>query len=304
MSANRADTYLLYGDTGTGKTAQIGELAKWEFARTGRITRLISADSGWDPIEHLIGPGGCIQAYDMQYVPNPFAVITKLSEGEWPIVKDGKPVMVRSSPGELAKIGQYAIEGITTLAEILLANHASNARQLSQDVAYKYRDRVDEEVNGKVQSTEITFANVAMSHYGDVQNRVLYDIVPRFAALPVDRVIWTGHEARGDDQTSGIKKSILGPGTAGTAAVGRTVRKFGETFHLVKVEGRGGGIERRAYYEDHPDDTLKAKLWPANTRVSLEEVAGLHKKFQGGFVPLTPEAGLNKYFDYKYGEKK
>lgn len=305
----RADTYLIYGDTGSGKTAQIGELSKWEFSRTGRLTRLISADSGWGPIEHLIispdNPNGIIEAWDIQYVRNPFAVTTKLSEGEWPVRMDDKVglVMKTTAPEHWAKIGQYAIEGISTVSDLLLATHSRNKTKLSQDVAYQYEEKVAEELDGKVSEVKQSYANVAMSHYGDVQNRVLLDLVPRFASLKVSRVIWTGHEAKGDDQVTGIKKSVLGPATAGTAAVGRTVKKFGDTLHLTKMVVNGK-LERRAYYEDHADEDLPKKLWPTNTRVKLEDTLALAKKFPGGFIPLTAEKGLREYFDFKYGERK
>lgn len=316
----RSDTYLLYGDTGSGKTAQIGELAIWEWEKTGKITRLISADSGWGPIEHLIispdNPpplawisgakyigGGIIEAWDIQYVKNPFAVTTKLSEGEWPVRNDLTKglVLKATSPEHWATIGQYAVEGISTVSELLLATHSRKQTKLSQDVSYQYTEKVAHEVDGKVIDEALTYANVAMSHYGDVQNRVLLDLVPKFAALNVARVIWTGHEAKGDDQVTGVKKSVLGPATAGTAAVGRTVKKFGDSLHLVKTVEKGK-LERRAYYQDHPDEDLPKKLWPTNTRVKLADVAALEKKFPGGFIPLTPEKGLKDYFDFKYSK--
>src|SRR5271157_115049 len=98
----RASTILMYGDSGTGKTSQIGEIAKWHHARTGRITRLISADSGWDPLMDLIitphNPSGIIEAWNIAYVQNPLPVLIKLSEGYWPIVSDDGLGLVLKDP--------------------------------------------------------------------------------------------------------------------------------------------------------------------------------------------------------------
>lgn len=68
------ETFLWYGDTGSGKTSQIGEVIQWEYDRSQHITRLISADSGWDPIEPLI-TAGLVEAWGIQYLltPSPYS---------------------------------------------------------------------------------------------------------------------------------------------------------------------------------------------------------------------------------------
>src|SRR5258708_6969322 len=136
--AERPDTLLLYSDTGAGKTVQIGEMAKWEYARSGAITRLISADSGWDPIEDLVAtpdkpfgtptPSGpvCIEAWNIQYLLNPFPVLIKLSEGAWPRADATAKRLVMTTPrlqnGRMLAsdgktlVGQVAVEGLSTLS--------------------------------------------------------------------------------------------------------------------------------------------------------------------------------------------
>src|SRR6266566_2598144 len=52
------NTMVLYGPTGSRKTSQIGEFAKYIYEKTGKITRLVSTDGGgWAPIQDLINAG-------------------------------------------------------------------------------------------------------------------------------------------------------------------------------------------------------------------------------------------------------
>ena len=53
-----ARTGLIYGESGTFKTTQIGTLARYIYRRTGKPIRLISADlGGWGPIQQEIDAG-------------------------------------------------------------------------------------------------------------------------------------------------------------------------------------------------------------------------------------------------------
>lgn len=109
----KASSMLLYSQTGAGKTSQLGEIAQWIWKRYGQATRLLSADSTWDPIESMVArdgwplgkeyvefPGGpirhvCIEAWNLgvlnaltdasnaPYDPRP--VIAKLADGFWPV---------------------------------------------------------------------------------------------------------------------------------------------------------------------------------------------------------------------------
>ena len=332
--AERPDTLLMYGDTGVGKSAQIGELAKWEFARTGRITRLISADSGWDCIEDLVAsaahpfgspsPSGpvCIEAWNIQYLLNPFPVIVKLSEGAWPKIDQagrkvtlGSPVLVGgrliSSDGK-TEVGQCAVEGLSTISAMLMQDHIRNLRKIAEDIVGDFTGSVEmQDPSGRLTTETLKFGKSGRAHYGHIQDFVLLDLVPRFATLPVSRVIWTAHEAKGTDDITGIKDSVLGPATIGKAAVARTAMKFGDTFHLVTLQssapsigGKPGQVstEYRAYYERHPDQDLTRMYWPAKLSLPLDRVDALRQEFPGGFVPLTiHNGGMDRFLDFKLG---
>jgi hypothetical protein len=333
--SERADSLLLYGDTGSSKTVQIGELAKWEFARSGRVTRLLSADSGWDPVEDLVvrpdhpfgtmTPSGpvSIEAWNISYLLHPFPVLIKLSEGasaprmdpagtkslvNAPKFKDGR---LLSDDGS-REVGQVAVEGLSTLSGMLMQDHIRTLRKIAEDIVGDFADRVGSVgMDGKLIEQEFKFGKSGRAHYGHVQDFVLLDLVPRFATLPVGRVIWTAHEAKGTDDVTGIKDSVLGPATIGKAAVARTAMKFGDTFHLVTVTSAAPDpktrqnnlvTEFRAYYQNHPDEVLNRMLWPAKLSLPLDRVEELKKRFPGGFVPLGLKDGINRYMEFKLGE--
>ncbi len=310
----RADSYLFYGDTGVGKTVQLGEIARWLHARTGKITRLISADSGWDPVQPLIDEG-IITPFNIQYHPSPFPLLAKLSEGYWPEqTTSGKVVLTAPTSAIWDRVGMLAIEGLSTISEMLIQDHIRNARKIGQDIVGEFTQGV--ETGTGMES--VKFGKSAPSHFGHVQDYVLLDLVPKFAALPVDLVVWTGHETRGDDKDMGDmgKGKALGPATVGKATVKRTGKKFGDTFHFLKLStprrekgklvlDESGKPQQellyRAYYEDHPDEDLTQLLWPAKLSFPLERVAALHRLFPGGYVPLTLEkGGMTRYFEFKY----
>lgn len=336
--AERPDSMLLYSDTGAGKTCQIGELAKWEFARSGRITRLISADSGWDPIEELVAtpdkpfgtitPSGpvCVEAWNIQYLLNPFPVLIKLSEGAWPRPDATGTKLVLTAPrtqdGRLLAsdgktlVGQCAIEGLSTISAMLMQDHIRNLRKIAEDIVGDFSGNVEvqsQDSSGKIKQETVTlkFGKSGRAHFGHIQDFVLLDLVPRFATLPVARVIWTAHEAKGTDDITGVKDSVLGPATIGKAAVARTAMKFGDTFHLVASttsqtdpQTRQSKLvtSYRAYFEKHPDDQLTRMHWPAKLSLPLDRVDALNQRFPGGFVPLTVhDGGMEKFLDFKLG---
>lgn len=325
--SERPDVVLMYGASDTGKSTQLGEAAKWEFARTGRISRLISADSGWDPMEDLIvtpdNPGGIIEAWSVQSLPDPWASWIELSEGSWPSAIEVSPgnwrlrlAKPKLSPGGKilatdgkSEVGQYLIEGISTLGLAGLQDHVRAQRKLGQDVVGSFTSTALEvDAAGKEATRTLSFAKAAPSHFGHVQDFLLQDLVPRFgsAKLPVARVIWTGHEARGKDDVTGIEGSVLGPATVGKAAVDRTSQKFGHTLHLTvetsfkantQTKGQDVVREFKAWFVSHPDDVLTKMKWPAKVSLPLERSRELLKRFPGGYFPLTSQ-GIGVFLDF------
>lgn len=300
-------TELWYGETGTGKTVQIGRVAEWLRKRTGKVSRLVTADSGWDPIKAL-EEDGTLEVFDLKNLhekDEPFAIMMKLSEGAWPSLKEGKLSMSKSPQrgeplvrGDGKEVGLLAFEGLSTISETLLMDHAKKNRKLSQELAYQFT--VPVVVDGKTE--QVSVGKAAQAHYGNVQEFVVWTLVPRTSVLPVDMVVWTAHEARGEeDGGAGLSKSVLGPATIGKALVGGTGKKFMDTFHLTK-ERHGTSLAWKAWYEDHPDDVLKTSSWRAKLSLPLTKSEELHKRFPGGFIPLSVGSGLEAYLDLKFGK--
>jgi hypothetical protein len=325
---DRAQLVLTYGETDTGKSAQLGRLARWHFDRTGEISRLISADSGWQSIDEkdIISPEnpeGILECWNVQALADPWSPLIAITEGEWPKVvigQDGalKLRMVKPSfkdgrilgPGGRV-VGQYFFEGISTFGNTGLQDHIKSQRQLGQDLVGKFISLMDEEDSaGKVTQKSMTFAKAAPSHYGQVQDFILLDMVPRTGKMPVTRVVWTGHEAKGTDEITGQANSVLGPATVGKATVDKTVQKFGHSFHLTSettfTTEKPPRIIRefKAWFVKHPDPVLTKLMWPTKISLTIPQSQELMKRFPGGFIPLTSEKGIEQFFEFLEGNDK
>jgi hypothetical protein len=292
----RASTLLMYGKKGAKKTTQLGFLARWLWKRTGKITRLISADQEWDTIKTVIAEG-IIQPFSIQNIPHPWEVTLKLSQGMWPKGvrgDDGKPRIELQETADWSKIGAYAVEGLDSIGELLLGDHMRTGRKLAQEPPFRFQDG------------DMTFSGAAPAHYGDVQNNVILTLVPNFARLPVEWIWWTGHELLGVDE-EGTKRPVFGPGVVGKKSL-KVNTKIGSTFHMESMtvmaphpknpEQKIPHTAFVAWFRDHPDDLLPSMLWPANFKMPVEWVRAWQQKFPYGFIPLTLEGGAEQYLQF------
>src|ERR1700722_487139 len=320
---------LLYGEYGTGKTLQLGRLARWWFEKTGEISRLISADSSWNALDDslIVGPdnpGGIIEAWNVEVMANPWNALNATTKGAWPkVIQDTRGMRLKMIAGNMNAegkllssdgkriVGQVFYEGLSTLGNTGLADHIKEQRVLGQDVVGKFSSSQEFEVEGKNVSQSITLAKASPSHYGHVQDWLLLDMVPNSGRLPVSRVIWTGHEAKGTDDVTGIKDSVLGPLTVVKATVAKVVGKFGHSFHLTvgaswTKDAKGNAIvnrDFRAWFVNHPDEVLTKMTWPTKTSLPLVKSQELLRMFPGGFIPLDPSRGIEWYSEFLTGGK-
>jgi len=320
----RATTYLLYGESDVGKTAQLGRAARWHYDQTGEISRLISADSGWDSIDPAdiwspYNPAGIVEAWNVQGLQDPWAPLIAATEGEWPTIaatpagprlrmvkptlRDGRIIGAGNRV-----VGQYFWEGISTLAACAMQDHIRTGRKVGEGVVGQFSSQIDEEgLDGKVAARTWSMAKSAPSHYGQVQDFILLDLVPRTGKMPCTRVIWTGHEAKGRDDITGIDNTVLGPATVGKATVDKTVMKFGHSFHLTsqtaftrKDKDSPAIISRefRAWFVKHPDEVLTKMTWPTKVSLSVERSQELLRRFPGGYIPLTLSQGIEVFMEF------
>jgi hypothetical protein len=250
----------VYGATGTGKTYQIAKAADRWWRKYKKRTHLIAGDSGgFDTFGDLVDDGIVIP-YVVVQAQYPIETIDHLCQGWWP---DAKGVLVPPTLDSHRDIGLVAFEGLTSFGDLILRHFSAKKVRLSQDPAFTYLD-------GK---TEYSGGN--MSYYGEVQSR-LHDFVVKSSLLPVDRVIWSALEGKGEEE--GTKAGTYGPSIAGKKAVGKAGQWFGNMIHLEAATVKETlnpatkqmdlDMQRIMYLQPHADPLTKIPF-PAKVRASF-----------------------------------
>lgn len=263
MTGPKAD--LAYGATGTTKTTQIGELAEYVFELTGKRTRLVTADGGgYETIKPHV-EAGMIDVWPVLNEAHAIEALDFACQGYWPVEKDGKRVLSKDG---LDAIAGYAFEGLTSFGDLILKHLRSTGAKLSQEPNFVYKDG------------DSTYYGSNMTYYGFVQDR-LYDLVLKSHMLPVERVLWTALEGKGEEE--GTRIPIFGPAIAGKKSIGKAPQWFGNSIHLemLVTEGKEDAnkqIQVTAkpvmYLKPHADKISKL-VFPAKTRAPKEFAAQL-----------------------------
>lgn len=281
MLIKRATTTLCYGGSGTYKTHSVGLFAKYMYETTGKPIRLISADAGGsEPIQHLIDEG-IIESINVSEDPDLLGKLVQLCRGYWPNPTSGK--MEREG---LDRHSGYAVEGVTTIAQLLMVHFAQKGQKINEDVV------------GMFSEAGLQFGANPRSHYGFVQNQI-YGMLTDLGTLPVSRVLITAHEGKGQDDFS--RQLVYGPAAVGLASTNRIPPYVGDLFHYDTVEtivGQNKTTEVRAYFKPHPDPLTKV-LWPAKVRLNPGYIPSLQAKFPGGYIELKLDSGIDEYFRFQ-----
>lgn len=297
-----ANTAVVFGDSGLFKTSNAGFAAKYEYEKTGgKIVRYISADGGgYRPIQPLVD-AGIVEPFRLSDVRNPLVVVRKLSTGYWPDrLEHGRWIGERflpPTPDTWDRVGAIIIDTITSIADLFLEDLRDKHRSISQDVI------------GRFVEEDEKFCASPPSHFGFVQREMLARI-RSFAALPVDRVVFLAHEAKGEESDSRLP--IRGPALVGTAATDRLPKEVGECIHF---EGYAEEVETldpatntkvkrtntrvRAFFTSHPDPRIPAVLYKCKPRVPAEMMPELLKKWPGGFFTPTIHSGLDEFLRFE-----
>lgn len=119
------ESILLYGDSGDGKTALIGEFAEDLFIKTGgKKTRLYAGDpGGFRTIQPYVNLG-IIDVVDLRGRPYPWEWLDAISKGKVPD-NAGRWILDRDRN---ANIGAWAFEGATAFGDTLLQDAARKAK--------------------------------------------------------------------------------------------------------------------------------------------------------------------------------
>lgn len=299
----RANTYLMYGDTGTYKTTQIKFLARYVWKKFKKRTRLVSPDNGgWQPVEAYIR-AGLIIPYAIGSLTSPSTIARKLSRGDWP--KDigaGKAKLVPTT--DWSEIGAYAVDGLALLGDALLAELRRDQRRLSEEPVSPYSIQIPES------DVAEKFCANNRSHFGHVQREVM-GVMNNFSALPVHYVLFTSHEAKGEEEDT--KAAIRGPGIVGKAGTAKVPTLVGNCIHceaylekqVTKVRGLDGKdfeskvtVPRvRAYFQRHPDPLFPDISYPAKPRLDSLMLPELLAAYPGGYFDLELDKGLDAFIE-------
>lgn len=295
-----AEVKLIYGDSDSGKTTQLGFIAQYIYKKYGKKSRLISADGGgWEPLQHLVQEG-IVAPLDITAEDYLLFTVRRLLKGHWVgKKKDGTRVMVPPEKARWEEFGAVFIEGTTSLGDGFMRHIGTQEVKIgTEDASSRYR----EGGGGNDISDYEVFATNSKGHYMVVQNEI-QNLILMGKKLPVQMVVWTGHVGRGEDERAKVGK--YGPQLAGSAMNLKIVKDFGEVFHLhnfpIEKKDEGGivTIEKNlvAFYKSHPDFVTGLE-YLAKSKFPLEGLEELEKQFPGGYISLGRKGGLDKYFEF------
>lgn len=263
----RAD--VLYGQSGSRKTTNVGLSCAYWHRKTGKRGRLISMDGGgFEPIEPLI-EAGILEVWSLNDRPHPIESLDLACQGYWPAdALDPASKLVAPTPATWERVGFMAFEGLTSGGDVILRELRAKKASLSQDPSYSWM------------SGATVYSGANMSYYGFVQDR-LYDFVMKTHMLPVERVLWTALEGRGEEEGSRIP--TFGPAIAGKKSTGKAPQWFGNCLHLEMLVTEEADAKMKQtrlvtkpvmYLRSHADPLTKM-AYPAKTRAPYQFAAEL-----------------------------
>lgn len=281
IRAFKAD--LLYGATGTLKTSNAGKAALYYHNLSGKKTLWVSADGGgWEPVQSLVDEG-IIVPWAIRDRFNLLESLDFACQGYWPKnMDDPKSPVVKYPMDDVALV---VYEGLTSFGDAILAYMRAHhdTMKTSQEASYVIRDGATSYAGGNI------------SQFGFVQDR-LYEFVMKTHMLPVEKVLWTALEAKGEEE--GTRIPIFGPAIAGKKATGKAGQWFGNMLHFdvvnkdtaaevdpvtKKVLDAKISSEYRMYLRPHAEPSSKI-MFPAKTRAPFQYATELPEW-------MTPDLG-------------
>jgi energy-coupling factor transporter ATP-binding protein EcfA2 len=259
-------TLLLTGITGSGKTTQIGQLAKRLWEEKQLKTRLYSCDFGG---ADSIPDAPFIQVESLPANYDPFVWSQRVVQGY--VLRDGK--WTRDVTG----IGLWAFDSATQLGQRM--------GQTVRESHAQYGSAKDEEGKKKPKGSKVgigasafvttlgdgeeTFniASLDKSHFGIVQNR-LEDLIKTSQNLP-GHLVWTAGLRRLDADDD-LKVPLAGPDLFGRALILQAPSWFKYTFPIMRNILPDGLPEHVLYIVSQPDQTVGGALVLANARIPME----------------------------------
>lgn len=227
MDDYRGKSIALYGDSGSGKTTQAGELAKFIRKSRARNTVLFTSDlGGYDSIGAL-GRAGIMRPVDLGPGDDPWIWIDDAVSGK----------------GLTDDVGLVIFDSATSMSEALLSACSHAEFQIGQQRTQRFT------VSKGSKSLNVSLNNEA--HYGVVQGFML-DAIWKSTWLTrrgID-VLWTFSVHRGEEQD---RTPILGPKLAGKALTAAIPKWFKYTFRIASVPQSDAEPIHRLYLTEHSE---------------------------------------------------
>ena len=255
----------LIGLTGSGKTVQVGEFARYLFEETRQRTLLHVIDrGGLKAIDHLVKRNIVVPVYYPED-RDPFLWIDRAAKGFVPH-SSGKWIPI---PPEL-RIGAVAFDSATGMGE-----ETKRRIQESQaggapigPAAYKFtiREVIERGDGTEADEYSMTVGTTDKSHFGIMQDRIV-GAMWQSMRLPY-HLIWTANLRR-VDQDDETKAPILGADLSGKALVGISPRWFNYTFYLSTKSVLNAANIHRLYIEAHLDQDMGVSQIVGNGRIPL-----------------------------------
>ena len=280
---------LDYADSGDGKSSRAHSFARYYFAKSGgKKVRLVAVeDSSRNVFQDLID-AGIVEAIFMTDSRSPLTTLERiLVDGDWPLIgefeekTDSKGNVKRVQKWQKKEewdgsVSAYIIEGLTTSCELIL-NYLTETGRFPREQSDGFSE------GGK------TYMAASQTSFGFAQQEGI-KILRNSGMLPVERVLWTAHEAKGKDEF-GAEQAVRGPKLVGSAATD-TVRKYvGVLLHADRVKNKSGKEEVRVYVTNHPDPKNTSVSWKAKITTTPTKAKELIAKWpEGFFVPTLPDA--------------
>lgn len=265
-------SFLIYGDSGDGKTTLLGEYAESVFVREARAgkpkrkTRLYTRDpGGWEPIRPLVRQG-IISIVDLTEIPNPLEWIQHVTLGRIPtgVNPFGGPIWGRDAQKD-AETALYAFEGMKAFADVAMqfaSDEANEGRNIGgEPPAFKFTAGAGPDA--------VKWAGNSRSHYGSIQT-VMNIAIQQSLRLPGE-VWWSSMARRSPDLDT--TNPVIGPEVAGKGLTSDLPRLFTYTFRAMAFPSdalTNKPTEHRLYIEDHQEQNTAGAKCLGNNRLPLD----------------------------------
>ena len=286
----------IYGPSGSRKTTAVKHFAHYIAERTGKATYLLSTDGGgWSPCEPEV-QAGMIVPYRCDVGSQLLSILRQIGQGKWPARKT-TDTGTHMAPMDFANFGGLAVEGWTSISQAVMRYLPDMGINVGGEERGKLGGFVQDIMVNEQKRTE-RFQSNTRGDYGFVQN-YLYGLTMNCNALPLEYVLYTALEAKGEDDD---RSTIYGPSIAGKKAITASPAWVGDLIHAQDYIQKDESVKDsvvlktnvRFYFTKHPDPATGIPF-PAKPRVTPEKMAELEAKWPGGFFVPGTEHGFDDY---------